>query len=157
MEETQKTNVKEAKKFKDFIFAVGRRKEAIARVRVYLKISNSLKFGDHIVKKGELVVNGKNITEYFGGNLAKAIYEQPLKITNNLNKFAITVKTEGGGLKSQLDALVLGISRALALLDSANKPILRKRGLLTRDQRVRERRKVGMGGKARRRRQSPKR
>ena len=145
------------KKFKDFMSAVGRRRSAVARVRVYSKISDNLKFGEYLVKKGDIVVNGRNISEYFGGDVAKAIYEQPLKIVNGTGKYTITIRAQGGGLQAQLDASVLGISRALAAMDETNKPLLRKKGLLTRDQRVRERRKVGMGGKARRKKQSPKR
>lgn len=155
--EEKKTTVGGTKKFKDFMFAVGRRRAAVARVRVYSKISDNLKFGETQVKKGEIVVNGRSISEYFGGNVAKAIYEQPLKIVSGVNKYAITIRAQGGGLQAQLDASVLGISRALAAMDEVNKPLLRKKGLLTRDARVRERRKVGMGGKARRKRQSPKR
>jgi small subunit ribosomal protein S9 len=64
---------------------------------------------------------------------------------------------QGGGLQAQLGAFVLGVSRALSALDEAAKPVLKKNNLLTRDQRVRERRKVGMGGKSRARKQSPKR
>lgn len=152
-----KTTVGGTKKYKDFIFAVGRRRAAVTRIRVYLKVSDSLKFGELSVKKGDLVVNGKNIAQYFSGNVAKAIYEEPLRITNSLSKYAITARTQGGGMQAQLGAWVLGVSRALAVVDEANKPLLRKKGLLTRDPRVRERRKVGMGGKARRKRQSPKR
>ncbi|KKQ34818.1 MAG: 30S ribosomal protein S9 [Microgenomates group bacterium GW2011_GWA2_37_6] len=148
--ENNKTN-------KNFISAVGRRRSAVARIRVYSKIPDSLKFGEYAVKKGDLVVNGKNITEYFGGAGSKVIYEKPLKLANTLNKYTITAKVEGGGFQSQLGAWVLGVSRALVAGDEALKPILRKNGLLTRDPRVRERRKVGMGGKARRKRQSPKR
>lgn len=154
MEDNKKTN---RKIDKNYTSAVGRRRAAVARVRVYSKIPDSLKFEDYAVKKGDIVVNGRNISQYFSGKVAEAVYQQPLKVTNSLNKYAITIRTLGGGLQAQLDAAVLGISRALATLDSANKPLLRKKGLLTRDQRVRERRKVGMGGKARRRKQSPKR
>ena len=154
MENSKKQNNKTNK---SFISAVGRRRAAIARVRLYSKVPDNLKFGEYNVKKGDIVVNEKNISSYFSGRVAEAVYQQPLKVTNSLNKYAITVRTLGGGLQSQLDAVVLGMSRALVALDGANKPLLRKKGLLTRDQRVRERRKVGMGGKARRRKQSPKR
>ena len=145
------------KKYKDFIFAVGRRKSAVARVRIYSKIPNSLKFEEHAVKKGDIVVNGRIISEYFSGDVSKSVYEQPLKLTNSLNKYTITVRVVGGGLQSQLGAYVLGLSRGLAAIDEASKPVLRKNGLLTRDARVRERRKVGMGGKSRAKKQSPKR
>lgn len=157
MAEAEKTNVSGTKKYKDFIFAVGRRRSAVARVRVYLKVSDSLKFGDYAVKKGDLVVNGRNIAQYFSGKASVPVYEEPLKIADALNKYTVTAKVEGGGLAAQLGAFVLGLSRALAAIDETSKPLLRKKGLLTRDPRVRERRKVGMGGKSRRRKQSPKR
>ncbi len=157
MAEELKTTVGGTKRYKDFMFAVGRRRAAVARVRVYSKVPDSLKFEEIAVKKGDLVVNGRIISEYFGGVVAKAKYEEPLKTADVLNKYAITAKVAGGGITSQLGAFVLGVSRALAAMDEAAKPALRKSGLLTRDPRVRERRKVGTGGKARRTKQSPKR
>ena len=153
----QQTAVGGARRYKDYMFAVGRRRSAIARVRVYTKVSDGLKFDEYVIKKGDMVVNGRNITEYFSGVSAKATYEQPLIVADLLNKYTITARVEGGGLQSQLGAFVLGLSRAIAAMDESMKPVLRKSGLLTRDPRVRERRKVGMGGKARRQRQSPKR
>ena len=157
MAEELKTAVAGTKKYKDFIFAVGRRRSAVARVRIYQKAPDNLKFGEYLVKKGDFVVNGKNINAYFSGVVSKAVYEEPFKLVDAVNKYTVTAKVAGGGLTAQLGAFILGASRALVAIDEANKPILRKRGLLTRDQRVRERRKVGMGGKARRRKQSPKR
>ena len=154
MEIKKETNKKNNK---SFTFAIGRRRNAIARVRVYTKIPDNLKFDEIVVKKGDFVVNGRSVVDYFRGEVAKAKYELPLKLTNNLNKLSITVKAEGGGLSGQLDATVLGIARALSDIDSTFRPVLKKRGLLSRDQRIRERRKVGMGGKARRKKQSPKR
>lgn len=152
-----KEEEKVVKKSRDYVSTVGRRRAAVARIRIYSKVPDNLKFGEHLVKKGDLVVNGKNITEYFSGVVSKATYEKPLKLLSTINKYTITAIVEGGGLHSQLDAWVLGVSRALSIVDEEVKPILRKKGLLTRDARVRERRKVGMGGKARRKRQSPKR
>lgn len=140
---------------KDYIFAVGRRKEAVARVRLYDK--DSILWDDIEVKKGEIVVNKKKAEEYFGKE-AERTYRQPLIGTNTDKKFAITALVVGGGKSGQLGALVLGISRALDIFNKETfHTILKKRHLLTRDPRVRERRKVGMGGKARRRKQSPKR
>jgi small subunit ribosomal protein S9 len=157
MAEELKTQVGGTKKYKEFMFAVGRRRAAVARVRVYSKVPDALKFEEYEVKKGDLVVNGRNISEYFSGVVAKATYEEPLKLADALNKYAITARVVGGGTASQLGAFVLGLSRALAAIDEGVKPVLRKKGLLTRDQRVRERRKVGTGGKARRQKQSPRR
>ena len=139
------------KKSKEFIYAVGKRKEAVARIRLYPSASAEL-------KKGEIIVNGKKIEEYFSSQVQKAKYLEPLHITNTIGKYVFTVKVSGGGVSSQLDALILGISRALLRLDSKkHRSVLRKKGFLTRDARIRERRKVGMGGKSRRKRQSPKR
>ena len=151
------TKVGGTRKYKDFMFAVGRRRAAVARIRIYSKIPNDLKFGEYLIKKGDMVVNGRNISEYFGGVASKALYEQPLKIVDGVNKYTITARIVGGGLAAQLGAYVLGVSRGLAAINDDSKALLRKKGLLTRDARVRERRKVGMGGKARRAKQSPKR
>ncbi len=142
---------------KEYIFAVGRRKEAVARVRLYANAKASVLWGDQEVKKGEIFVNKIPADKYFYGDSAKIEYMRPFKITN-FDKFIVTALVEGGGKKGQLDAMVMGISRALNLLDREKfRPLLKKKGLLTRDSRVRERRKVGTGGKARRKKQSPKR
>jgi len=88
----------------------------------------------------------------------RAKWEKPFILTKTLSNYYVTVKVVGGGKMGQLDATVLGISRALNLLDRDKfRPPLKKAGLLTRDARVRERRMVGKGGKARRKKQSPKR
>lgn len=142
---------------KNYIFTVGRRKGAIARLRLYKDLKETLLIGEQEVKKGEVFVNGKVIESYFTGNTAKSTYEEPFKITNTLGKYTLTIKVSGGGQVGQMDAVIHAVSRALSLLDEKNKQILKKKGFLTRDARVRERRKVGMGGKARRAKQSPKR
>lgn len=130
---------------KEFVFAVGRRRSAIARVRLYKG-------------KGESMVNQKPIAEYFPGTIAETFLKNPFLVTKTDGKYWVSVKVVGGGKNGQLDAVVHGISRALAATDPDNfKTVLRKQGLLTRDPRIRERRKVGMGGKARRKKQSPKR
>lgn len=127
-----------------YIQAVGRRKTALARVRLYLK-------------PGDIIVNGKPIGEYFPGETSQLLYLEPLKATGVSDKVSVTIKVAGGGKSGQLEAVVHGLSRAIAQADAKYRPKLRKRGFLTRDDRMRERRKVGMGGKARRRKQSPKR
>ncbi len=142
---------------KDFISFLGRRKESVARLRLYTSSSSDVLIGEEKLKKGDIVVNGKRVEDYFKGIVAKARFEEPLKITNNLGKYILSVKVDGGGNSGQLEAFIHALSRALASIDDKNKQILRKQGLLTRDARVRERRKVGMGGKSRRKRQSPKR
>ncbi|KKQ29765.1 MAG: 30S ribosomal protein S9 [Candidatus Levybacteria bacterium GW2011_GWA2_37_36] len=139
---------------KKYIFAIGRRKSSTAEVRLYRK---DTVWGGATIKKGECVVNGKPALEYFGKSFEKT-YKQPFQITGTENKFAVSIKVSGGGKMGQLDAAVLAIARALDKIDREKfHATLKKKGMLTRDPRVRERRKVGMGGKSRRRKQSPKR
>ena len=139
----------------DYIFAIGRRKSSTAQVRLYKK--DATVWGGTSIKRGEFVVNNKPALAYFGKSFEKA-YREPLQITQAENKFAVSIKVSGGGKMGQLDASVLAIARALDKIDKEKfHSILKKKGMLTRDPRVRERRKVGMGGKSRRRKQSPKR
>ena len=129
-----------------YIEAVGRRKTATARVRIYPDV------------KGEFNVNGKVVGQYFTGiQNAVILYQKPLEVTGTIGKFAITVVTKGSGISSQLQAVVHGLSRALCEYNGEFRPLLKNAGLLTRDDRMKETRKVGRGGKARRKRQSPKR
>ncbi len=138
--------------------ASGRRKEATARVRLYVVKEQSVAVGGQQVEKGAIVVNGKPAEVYFPGEVYKKIYQEPLRTTNTVSRFAIVIKTIGGGLMSQLGATVLGMSRALEKIDKEKmRPILKKKGFLTRDARVEERRKAGLAGKARAKKQSPKR
>ncbi len=153
--QTENTSPKAGKD--EYIFAVGRDRQAVARVRLYPKVSDVVLWSDQQVKKGEIYVNQRPIEDYFTGDVAKAAYLEPLRITNALNRYAVTVKVAGGGPKGQIDAVIHGISRALAHVDEKHRSILKKKGYLTRDARARERRKVGTGGKARRKKQSPKR
>lgn len=128
----------------DYIYSVGRRKSAVARVRLFKG-------------KGESTVNAKPIEAYFPGAIYKNIWSRPFKAVDASDKYYVSVKVEGGGLRGQLDAVVHGIAKALVKDNPEFKGSLRKLGLLTRDARVRERRKAGTGGKARREKQSPKR
>ena len=157
----QKTDLKEEKKqtkSKDFVFAVGRRREAVARVRLYTVIKDGLAWKDTEVKKGEIFVNRKPISEYFRGEIARYSYSEPLRVANAQNKYNFTIQLVGGGPAGQLQAVVHGIANALSALDKDKyRPSLKKKGFLTRDARIRQRRKVGMGGKSRRKLQSPKR
>ncbi len=133
------------KKKLKYTYAIGRRRTASARVRLFKG-------------KGESIVNGMLINKYFPGVLMESVWVKPFKLTDTKDKYYITVKVVGGGKNGQVDAVVLGIARALSLVDRENfRPPLKKAGLLTRDARVRERRKVGTGGRARRKKQSPKR
>jgi len=151
-----KIKTSEEPKKRDYIFAVGKRKSAIARVRLYEDIK-SVPEGLEKIQKGDIFINSKKIGKVYLDKVSQAVYNEPFRITNTQEKYVLTIKTVGGGKKGQLSAIVHGVSRALSLLDPKNRAILKKGGFLTRDARVRERRKVGMGGKARRKRQSPKR
>lgn len=143
---------------RDYTYAVGRVKEAVARVRLYSHVKEGLVWDGQEVNKDQMLVNGKPIEHYFGGPIAKALYMKPFTLTKTEGKYAVTVKVEGGGKNGQLDALIQGVSRALSAIDTTKfRPALKKAGLLTRDARVRQRRMVGTGGKARRKKQSPKR
>lgn len=129
----------------EFTYAVGRRKTATARVRVYKEA-------------GDFIVNNKVVGEYFANvTNAPTTYTKPFILTETQGKFAVTVKVEGSGTASQLDAVVHGIARALVKLNPEYRTLLKKEGLLSRDDRMRETRKIGTGGKARRAKQSPKR
>lgn len=145
------------KKNTDYISTVGRRKSAVARVRLYPSV-RKLQAGESEIVKGDVLVNGKALKEYFGFESYYPKFNRFLKSMGAEGKFILTVKLSGGGLSSQLDAMIHGVARALDKQDSDTYHDLLKKGdYLTRDARVRERRKVGMGGKARRKRQSPKR
>ncbi|MBM3209023.1 30S ribosomal protein S9 [Candidatus Shapirobacteria bacterium] len=129
----------------DNIFAVGRRKASIARVRL-------------IKGKGENLVNDRPVGKYFPGASAEVSFLSPFKLTETLGKFYATIRVRGGGLSGQLAATIHGLARALILADSEKfRPILKKEGFLTRDARVKERRKFGLAQKARAKKQSPKR
>jgi small subunit ribosomal protein S9 len=151
VEATKKVAKKEVKKA-TYTYAVGRRKTANARVRIYK--SASVPGMDGV----QLTINGKPAEQYFPGETSKAAYRKPFFLTETLTKMSASVVVAGSGKKGQLDAVVHGLARALSVLDrDAYRAILKTAGLLTRDARAKERRKVGTGGKARRTKQSPKR
>jgi small subunit ribosomal protein S9 len=127
----------------DFYYGTGRRKSAVARV--FIKPG-----------KGEFVVNGKAVDKFFGRETGRMVVRQPLELTNNLTTFDIRVNVYGGGESGQAGAVRHGISRALIEYDAELKPSLSKAGLVTRDAREVERKKVGLH-KARRRKQFSKR
>ena len=124
-------------------YGTGRRKTAVARV--FLKSGS-----------GSIVVNDKPVDEFFSRETGRMVVRQPLVLTNNLNAFDILVNVHGGGESGQAGAVRHGISRALVAYDDTLKPALRKAGLVTRDAREVERKKVGLH-KARRRKQFSKR
>lgn len=121
-----------AKKSENIIFqGTGRRKESIARVRL-------------MAGKGEITVNGKKLDEYFGSDILKVIVNQPFAVTNTVGKYDVIVKVVGGGLTGQAGAIRHGISRALNDANSEFRPILKANGFLTRDPRMKERKKYGL-------------
>lgn len=124
-------------------YGTGRRKSAVARVFIR-------------PGKGSIVVNGKPVDEFFSRETGRMLVRQPLEVTNNLSSFDILVNVSGGGESGQAGAVRHGIARALVEYDVALKPALRKEGLVTRDAREVERKKVGLR-KARRRPQYSKR
>ena len=133
------------RKKKNYTYAVGRRKEAVARVRLFKG-------------KGQNLVNSVPIGKFFPGKVFETYWKAPFELTDTSGKYFVTVKVRGGGKKGQLEALVHGVAKAFALLDADKYRLpLKKAGLLTRDARIRERRKIGTGGRARRKKQSPKR
>ena len=127
----------------DYYYGTGRRKSAVARV--------FLKQG-----KGGFVVNGKPVDEFFGRETGRMIVRQPLDATKNLSSFDISVNVYGGGENGQAGAVRHGIARALIEYDASLKPTLKSAGMVTRDAREVERKKVGLH-KARRRKQYSKR
>ena len=110
----------------------GRRKKSIARVRLLL------------IGTGKITVNGKDIEEYFGLDTLKLIVRQPMELTNTQDKYDVVVNVIGGGLSGQAGAINHGISRALVLAEENLKPELKKAGFLTRDSRMKERKKYGL-------------
>jgi small subunit ribosomal protein S9 len=127
----------------EVINAVGRRKQAIARV--YLSDG-----------KGNITINERDFKEYFGSPILQYIVEQPLNLIEVANKYDIQVNLDGGGVKGQAEALRLAITRALIKVDENNKPKLKAAGFTTRDPREVERKKPGRP-KARKRFQFSKR
>ena len=127
-----------------YIPAIGRRKTATARVRLYQK-------------KGPIIVNNFPIEKYFPGEVSKVLYMEPFRVTDTVDKYSATIKVEGSGKNGQLGAVIHGIARALVLANKDFRPILKKKGFLTRDSRMKERRKAGYAHKARAKKISPKR
>ncbi|MDD5130252.1 MAG: 30S ribosomal protein S9 [Candidatus Omnitrophica bacterium] len=113
--------------------ALGRRKESTARVRMQ-------------PGNGQIVINGRPFEKYFLRETDQIIVMQPLMLTENKGKFDIAARLSGGGLTGQAGALRLGISRALIIADENFKEIFRKNGYLTRDSRMKERKKYGQKG-----------
>ncbi len=118
----------------DFFYGTGRRKKSVARVRL-------------LPGKGNITINGRTLDEYFGLETLKIIVNQPLVLTKTEGKFDIFVNVVGGGFTGQAGAIRHGISRALLEADEETyRPLLKKAGFLTRDPRMKERKKYGLKG-----------
>jgi small subunit ribosomal protein S9 len=111
--------------------ATGRRKEAVARVRL-------------VPGTGQIKVNGRTIESYFPNKVHQQLVKSPLALLDGVEQFDIVARITGGGISGQAGALRLGIARALILIDPENRPTLKKAGYLTRDARVIERKKYGL-------------
>ena len=120
-----------AKSVKNVFYGTGRRKKSIARVRL-------------VEGTGVVTVNGKSIDEYFGTEVLKTIVRQPLTATNTVAKYDVIAKVVGGGFTGQAGAIRHGIARALNEANSEFRPVLKVNGYLTRDPRMKERKKYGL-------------
>ncbi len=116
---------------KPYFYGTGRRKKSIARVRI-------------VPGTGVITVNGKTLDEYFGLETLKLIINQPFGVTATEGKFDVIVNVKGGGLSGQAGAVRHGIARALLQADDTYRPALKKAGFLTRDPRMKERKKYGL-------------
>ncbi|MBP0979874.1 MAG: 30S ribosomal protein S9 [Oscillospiraceae bacterium] len=117
---------------KPHLYGTGRRKSSVARVRLY-------------PGTGNIKINGRSIDDYFGLETLKLIVRQPLELTNTVGSFDIVVRVSGGGVSGQAGAIRHGISKALLQSgDEVVRPVLKKEGLLTRDSRMKERKKYGL-------------
>ena len=114
-----------------FFYGTGRRKKSVARVRVY-------------AGTGKIIINDREIDDYFGLETLKLIINQPFNVTNTMGKFDVITRVNGGGFTGQAGAIRHGIARALLQADAAYRPALKAAGLLTRDPRMKERKKYGL-------------
>ena len=117
---------------KPYMYGTGRRKSSVARVHL---IPNGT---------GAITINGRDIDDYFGLETLKLVVRQPMELTNTIGKFDIVCTVAGGGVSGQAGAIRHGIARALLQLDENIRPALKKAGLLTRDPRMKERKKYGL-------------
>ena len=116
-----------------FFYGTGRRKKSVARVRVY-------------AGTGKIIINDREIDDYFGLETLKLIVRQPLALTETSEKYDVICRVAGGGVTGQAGAIRHGIARALLQSEDEVRPVLKKAGLLTRDPRMKERKKYGLKG-----------
>lgn len=117
---------------KNFIYANGKRKTAVARVRLYQNGT------------GNITINGRTIEEYLCVETRVNVTKSPLRLTGHIKTFDVSVKVEGGGVNSQAEAIRHGISKALLVFDPSLRLALKRGGFLTRDPRMKERKKYGL-------------
>src|SRR3989344_4786152 len=129
-EDTDKLVTSNKKQTTSYVSAHGRRKEAIARV----KLNKGA---------GQVLVNGLPINQYFPSKVNEVLWQKPFVLTNSLRQYTATIKVSGSGKSGQLAAVVHGLSRALSIANPEFRKVLKKAKLLTRDSRVKERRKYG--------------
>lgn len=116
---------------KPYFYGTGRRKKSVARVRLY-------------AGTGNITVNGRDVDDYFGLETLKLIINQPFGVTSTEGKFDVVCTAKGGGISGQAGAIRHGIARALLQADETYRPALKKAGFLTRDPRMKERKKYGL-------------
>ncbi len=116
---------------KPYFYGTGRRKSSVARVRLY-------------PGSGKITINNRDVDDYFGLETLKLIINQPFGITNTAGKYDIVANVNGGGISGQAGAIRHGVARALLLADETYRPLLKKAGFLTRDPRMKERKKYGL-------------
>ena len=116
---------------KPYFYGTGRRKSSVARVRLY-------------PGTGKITINGRDVEDYFGLETLKLIINQPFGVTGTVGKFDIVANVNGGGISGQAGAIRHGVSRALLLADDSYRTLLKKAGFLTRDPRMKERKKYGL-------------
>ena len=116
---------------KPYFYGTGRRKSSVARVRLY-------------PGTGAITINGRDVVDYFGLETLKLIVNQPFGVTETLGKFDVVANVNGGGISGQAGAIRHGIARALLLADDSFRGALKAAGLLTRDPRMKERKKYGL-------------
>ena len=116
---------------KEYYYGTGRRKSSVARVRLY-------------PGTGVITINGRDIDDFFGLDTLKLIVRQPLEATNNVGKYDVVCTVQGGGVSGQAGAIRHGIARALLLTEGEVRPVLKAAGYLTRDPRMKERKKYGL-------------
>ena len=116
---------------KPYFYGTGRRKKSVARVRLY-------------AGTGNITVNGRDVDDYFGLETLKLIINQPFGVTSTEGKFVVVCTAKGGGISGQAGAIRHGIARALLQADETYRPALKKAGFLTRDPRMKERKKYGL-------------